>query len=390
MDERSILDSRHDVRGWHEPTSPGDRWTAGVYLGSIALLVSLVVLAIVFEQVAATGVLLVTFLSVVLVYLLAPLMEWMRRRAAPWRRGRPLSRGMTTLAIYGVIGALLLPVWTFYGTPVRAALERAQAVVPDHTARFVEQLRATERWHESIGMPAALKGSVGTVTRRLTRAAADEARSLGAELASISSLLPWLSTVPVVAFVLLTRWHRIRRTTARLLPTPHLRWRGDEFLRNLDSVLAAYTRAQALSAVIVGGICWIGFAALGLPYPGTLALVAGLLEMLPVAGPIIAAVVAAAAAPGSVVGVLVFLAVLRAMQDYVIYPRLIKRTLHLHPLAVVAAIWAGAALGGVIGVCLAVPVVGAVKAAHRHWREYHEIETLVAAARKHAATAAEG
>jgi len=349
-----------------------------------------VVLAIVFEQVAATGVLLVTFLSVILVYLLAPLMEWMRRRAAPWRRGRPLSRGMTTLAIYGVIGALLLPVWTFYGTPLRAALERAQAVVPVHTARFVEQLRATERWHESIGMPAALKASVGTVTRRLTRAAADEARSLGAELASISALLPWLSTVPVVAFVLLTRWHRIRRTTARLLPTPHLRWRGDEFLRNLDSVLAAYTRAQALSAVIVGGICWIGFAALGLPYPGTLALVAGLSEMLPVAGPIIAAVVAAAAAPGSVVGVLVFLAGLRAVQDYVIYPRLIKRTLHLHPLAVVAAIWAGAALGGVIGVCLAVPVVGAVKAAHRHWREYHEIETLVAAARKHAATAAEG
>jgi predicted PurR-regulated permease PerM len=163
-----------------------------------------------------------------------------------------------------------------------------------------------------------------------------------------------------------------------MLPTPHLRWRGDEFLRNLDSVLAAYTRAQALSAVIVGTICWIGFAALGLPYPGTLALVAGLLELLPLAGPIIAAVVAAAAAPDRVVGVLLFLAALRAVQDYVIYPRLIKRTLHLHPLAVVMAVWAGAALGGVIGVCLAVPIVGALKAALRHWREYREIELLVA------------
>src|SRR4029079_16519210 len=131
-----MLESRHDVRRWDEPTSPRDRWTAAVYFGSIALLVTLVVLAIVFEQVAATGVLLVTFLSVILVYLLAPLMEWLRRQAAPWRRGRPLSRGMTTLAIYGVIGALMLPVWTFYGTSLRAALERAQAVVPEHTARF--------------------------------------------------------------------------------------------------------------------------------------------------------------------------------------------------------------------------------------------------------------
>ena len=385
MDDRAFLDSRHDVRRWHEPPSTRDRWTAGAYLGSIALIVTLVVLAIVFDQVAATGVLLVTFLSVILVYLLAPLMEWMRRRAAPWRRGRSPSRGMTTLAIYGVIGVSMLPVWTFYGSNVRAALERAQAVVPDHTARFVEQLRATEGWHESLGMPAALQASVGTVTRRLTRGVADEAGSLGAELASISALVPWLSTVPVVAFVLLSRWHRIRRTTARLLPTPHLRWRGDEFLRNLDSVLAAYTRAQAMSAVIVGTICWIGFAALGLPYPGTLALVAGLLEVLPVAGPIIAAVVAAAAAPDRVVGVLVFLAALRVVQDYVIYPRLIKRTLHLHPLAVVVAIWAGAALGGVVGVCLAVPVVGVVKAAFRHWREYREIETLVAANERAAA-----
>jgi predicted PurR-regulated permease PerM len=384
--QRSVLDSRQDIR-WDQPPSRRERWTAGAYIGTIALIVTLVVLAVVFDQFAATGVLLVAFLSVVLVYLLAPIMEWMRRRGAPWHHGRPLPRGLTTLVIYGLIAALTLPVWTFYGTPVRAALGRARVVVPDHTARFVAQLRATEGWHESLGMPAAVQASVGAATRRLTRSVEHEARSLGAELAAVGALMPWLSTVPVVAFVLLTRWPRIRRTTTRLLPTPHLRWRGDQFLRNLDSVLAAYTRAQTLSAMIVGSICWIGFAALGLPYPGTLALVAGLLEVLPLAGPIIAAVVAAAAAPDRVVGVLLFLAALRAVQDYVIYPRLIKRTLHLHPLAVVLAVWAGAALGGVIGVCLAIPLVGTLKAALRHWREYREIERLVASDQDRAAAA---
>ena len=99
---------------------------------------------------------------------------------------------------------------------------------------------------------------------------------------------------------------------------------------------------------------------------------------MPLAGPIVAAVVATAAAPDRVVGVLLFLLALRVLQDYVVYPRLIKRTLHLHPLAVVLAIWAGAAMGGVVGVCLAVPIVGLIKAAHRHWREYRDIEMLVA------------
>ena len=51
--------------------------------------------------------------------------------------------------------------------------------------------------------------------------------------------------------------------------------------------------------------------------------------------------------------------------------------MHLHPLAVVAALWVGAGLGGVVGVCLAVPLVGMLQVIHRHWREYYEIETMV-------------
>jgi predicted PurR-regulated permease PerM len=46
----------------------------------------------------------------------------------------------------------------------------------------------------------------------------------------------------------------------------------------------------------------------------------------------------------------------------------------------VLALWIGAALGGVVGVCLAVPFVGLIKATHRHWREYRDIEVLVAEA----------
>jgi predicted PurR-regulated permease PerM len=218
---------------------------------------------------------------------------------------------------------------------------------------------------------------VANGTRAVSRAVQEEARALGSELAGIRRLVPWLSLVPVVAFLLLTRWTRFRRSTTRVLPTPHLQWRGNEFLRNLNSLLAAYTRAQAMSGVIVAVLCWIGFAALGLPYPGTLALAAGLLEMIPLAGPLIMAVVATAMVPQRVLPVLGFLALLRVAQDYLIYPRLIQRAMKLHPLAVVFALWAGAALGGLVGVCLAVPVVGMLQVTIRHWREYRDIETLV-------------
>lgn len=360
-----------------EPMSPNERRRAITYIATVALLVTLVVLAVVFDQFAATGVFLVVFLSFVLAYLIAPAVERLRYAAAPSRRGRPLSRGVSVLVIYGLVAAVTFPLWTFAGQRLGPALERMSVLVPQHTARFIGQLRASEGWHDSLGLPMAVNTPVGAMTRRVTRSLEGEARALGAEVIGIRGLVPWLSTVPVVAFLLLTRWHRFRRSTTRALPTPHLQWRGNEFLRNLNRILAVYTRAQVASAVLVGFMCWAGFAALGLPYPGTLGIAAGVLEMVPLAGPLVVAVVATAMAGERVVAVLVFLAGLRLVQDYAIYPRLISRVMHLHPVAVVLALWAGAAIGGIVGVCLAIPIVGMTQVAHRHWREYREIEDLV-------------
>ena len=368
----------HTELPWGQPTTPRERRRAAVYIGTAATIATLVILAVVFDQIAATGLLLVTFLSFVLAYLLGPAVERIRRAAAPSRHGRLLSRDLATLALYGAIGALVVPLWTFTGPRIDAALGRMAVLVPEHTLRFVAQVHATDDWHHVLDLPEPVHASLGAATRRVTSGVEAEARALGAELVHVRRLLPWLSLVPVLAFVLLTRWRGFRRSTTRVLPTPHLQWRGDEFLQNLNTLLAAYTRAQIVSALIVAALCWIGFAALRLPYPGTLALAAGLLEMIPVAGPLVMAVVATAMAPERAVAVLFFLAALRLVQDYGVYPRLISGALHLHPLAVVLALWIGAVVGGIVGVCLAVPLVGGVQVARRHWREYRDIETLVA------------
>ena len=340
-------DVRTDPK-WGAPADPGERWRAIAYLVTTGLVAVLVVLAIVFDQFAATGVLLVAFLSFFVAYLIAPATERLRK-AASSRGGRPLSRGLATLVIYGIIATVTFPVWVFGWGTFDAALGRMRVLVPEHAARFIDRLHDTEGWHETLGFPVSINAPIGAATRVMTGSIETEVRRLADELVEIRGLVPWLSTVPVMAFLLLTRWRRFRRSTSRVLPTPHLRWRGEEFLEDLNGLLASYTRAQSMSALIVGTICWVGFAALGLPYPGTLGLAAGLLEMVPLAGPIVAAVVATSMAPDRALPVLGFLAGLRVVQDYVVYPRLISRRLHLHPLAVVAALWVGAGLGGVVG-----------------------------------------
>jgi predicted PurR-regulated permease PerM len=61
-----------------------------------------------------------------------------------------------------------------------------------------------------------------------------------------------------------------------------------------------------------------------------------------------------------------FLAVIRLIEDYVVYPRLMARGIRLHPLAVILAVLAGLELGGVAGIFLAIPVVAALAVAWRH------------------------
>jgi predicted PurR-regulated permease PerM len=88
----------------------------------------------------------------------------------------------------------------------------------------------------------------------------------------------------------------------------------------------------------------------------------------------------AASQSDRIVAVVLFLVALRIVQDYVVYPRLVRRGMHLSTLAVILTVWAGAVLAQAPGVILAIPVAGFLSVSVRHWREYREIERLLRAA----------
>jgi len=112
-----------------------------------------------------------------------------------------------------------------------------------------------------------------------------------------------------------------------------------------------------------------------------LGVLAGVLEFIPLVGPLllatVAAIVGALHAPMLALWAVGFLAVLRMVEDYVIYPRLIRRSIHFHPVAVIVAVLAGAELDGVAGMFLAVPVVAIGSVAFRHWLEWRSRDDVV-------------
>ena len=116
---------------------------------------------------------------------------------------------------------------------------------------------------------------------------------------------------------------------------------------------------------------------LGLPNAVSLGVASGILELVPAIGPLTALILVASQGGDRVMLAIAFLAVLRIVQDYAIYPRLVRRGMHLSTVAVIVTIWAGAALAGAAGVVLALPVAGFLSVSFRHWREYRDIERLV-------------
>jgi predicted PurR-regulated permease PerM len=208
--------------------------------------------------------------------------------------------------------------------------------------------------------------------------------SILAFLATVLGYLPWLVLIPIFALFFLKDAEVLRTAALGMLPRGRVRGRGHDFVEDVHAALAAYVRAQVVASTIVGIACLVGFALIGVPYAVVLGIAAGVLEFIPLAGPLtigaVAVVFSAFHSPARALSAFLFLVVLRILQDYVVYPRIIGRGIHLHPLAVIVAILCGAELAGLPGIFLAIPAVAVLSVAYRHWRE-HRAEEADAIAR---------
>ena len=320
------------------------------------------------------GVLLLLILAVFFAYLIAPLVGLLQRPVTLKGRRRslplPLAVGVVYLLIFG---SLALALWILLPV-VSTQLSELTREVPGYIARGQARLRAWESYERSH-LPAEIRGAVQGSINQALKAAGDSLKSgILPWIAGALAYVPWLVLVPILALFLLKDAELFRTTALRLFPKGRLRWRGDDFFQDVNSTLAAYVRAQLIACAIVGIACTTGFALIGVPHAMVLGIGAGLLEFIPLAGPLtigaIAVTFAAFSSAGQALSVLAFLVILRLGEDYVVYPRIIGHGIHLHPLAVIVAILCGAELAGLVGVFLSIPAVAVLSVAFRHWREH--------------------
>ena len=324
-------------------------------------------------------VLLVLVLAIFFAYVIAPLVRLAEYPVPLAGRSRRLSRDPAILLVYLLMagaawgaGAILVP-------RVTQQIDDAVAQAPAYTASFRAWQHGWSRYYERLRMPVEVRRGIAGAVVGAGDTAIGYARLLPMGVVGVVAYVPWLVLVPVLAFFLLRDAADFRRMLIKALPHGG-RLAAHQLFGDLNATLAAYVRAQLLACVLVGTLCGAGFALLGVPYAALLGLLAGIFEFIPLVGPLLLAIVAAVIAalhdPMLAVWVLVFLAILRAVEDYVIYPRLIGRNIHLHPLVVVIAVLAGVELGGVAGIFIAIPTVAVLSVAVRHWLDWRGAQAL--------------
>lgn len=316
---------------------------------------------------------LVLVLAMFFAYVIAPLVELLQHPVSVRGRSLRLSRGLAIALIYLVLAGGIAAVAAVLWPSAAGQIDHAIANAPRYTESFRLWERGWTRYYERLRIPLELRHSIDESVLGAGDAAVAYAHGSLLALIGVLSDVPWLVLVPVLAFLMLKDAAVIRRTI--LLALPHrIQLRGHRLFEELNATLAAYVRAQLIACVVVGGLSGVGFALLGNPYAVLLGVMASVLEFIPLIGPMVVAVVAVVIAalqdPVLAVWTAVFLTVLRVVEDYVIYPRLIGRDIHLHPLVVILAVLAGVELDGIAGIFIAVPVVAVVTVAGRHWLEW--------------------
>jgi predicted PurR-regulated permease PerM len=306
-----------------------------------------------------------------LVVLLDPLVRGLQRIAIP--------RVLGTIFAYIAMAALLVAVGFLVVPTVRDQATDFGAGLPELYDSVVQWLKETS---DRIGIDLGPVWTSETIQEWIADPTNQESiqsvlggfgSGAGRVLAGVVETVAVVVLAPVLGFYLLVDLPRTRRIALNLVP-PRIRDEVGFVARQVGTALAAFVRGQLLVALVVGTLSAIGLWILDLPFWLIIGMAAGLLNMVPFAGPFFGAALAVIVAlvDGSftkaVLAVVIFTAI-QQVDNQLITPLVQRTRVRLSPVVIVLALLAGGSAAGLLGVLIAVPTVSVLRIVVGHiWR----------------------
>lgn len=331
-----------------------DRRTA-----SVLLTILLFALALAIVYVARTVIVVFAF-SILFAYLINPIVRLLQRHSLFFKN----LRGPHVLEAY--LGIMVVTALLSHGLvpEFRKTAGRLLSAIPALTNR-VSSGEIANNLGSNLGWADERAGQVQALLARhrsgIEGALEEMERAAPAVLAGIL-------VIPILAIFFLSDGEKLADQIIRLVATKENHGALESLAGELHVMLQRYIRAK----VILGGLsflfCSIAMLVLGFPNAIALGILAGILEFIPVAGWMTAAVtivMAGVLTHSHWIWMLALLAVWRISMDYGIAPRVMGHELEIHPLLAIFTLMVGGAAGGIVGIYLSVPLVAALRVIFR-------------------------
>ncbi len=356
------------LREYHEPVRLSAR--------EHQLLQVLVVLAIVFLalQVFALGwvaiaqvadVIIIFLAAWGLAYLLSPLVNRIDAQT-------PLDRTFSVVVVYIAMGLVLALIGLLAFPPLVAQLNDLATRGPEYGERATQLAAGIQSTLERFGIRVDLTEFYGSLPRRFGDLAAAYAADILGVVSATATIFFNVTLVLIIAFLMLNDGDTMWRRFTRVLP-PELGSEAELLRQSADRSFGGFIRGSLILGAIYSIATLMILVFLGVPYAGVLALVSGLTMVIPFFGPIIAIIpVLAVTFVGAADRLLVVFILILAVQQVllnVVGPRIMSRSIGIHPIFVFLAILLGARLAGFWGVVLAMPIAGIVNTFARYTYE---------------------
>lgn len=176
---------------------------------------------------------------------------------------------------------------------------------------------------------------------------------------TFSSVFAFFTLMVMSFYIMMDRPHLHKKISWFTKEKKHLEM-AEKFINSLEAQLGGWIRGQVILMLVIGVITYLGLGILRVPFALPLAIIAGLLEILPNLGPTVAAVPAVILAVingGPVMGVIVtvFYLLVQQLENNLIVPKIMQANADVNPLVAIVTILIGFQLGGVVGALLAIP-----------------------------------
>lgn len=280
--------------------------------------------------------LVVLFVAIILMSALTPLVNFFVKIKLP----KALAIGLTYIIIIGISAGAITAVLQ----PLIEESSRLVVTLPQLSGQILNFANIDKSVFQSE--LTSLSKNAFTLTLRI-----------------FDNLLAIIFLLVITFYLLLERNNLEQRLSALFIGREE---RVKKLIIRIEEKLGSWLRGQIVLSVIIGLLSYIGLTILNIPYALPLSLIAGVLEVIPVMGPIISAIpavlIALTISPFLGLGVAAMYFVIQQLENHLVVPQVMQRAVGLNPLVVILAIAIGSKLLGFAGALLAVPlaVVGQI------------------------------